>query len=183
MESPGGGYEDDFDDFDEGSSPSPCRKGPAKANSQGEFRNGFDKCHDDSGDDAYEEDFDDDGGQEDLPSSDGQEDLRVNPSSKDQSKPKTASVSVGIKAASKTQARETSESELFAADAAASSSKATTSENCVAGAEEHSGREVESVSWVEADYERDIELGDRIGGGGFALVYKGIFRGRSVYQI
>lgn len=34
--------------------------------------------------------------------------------------------------------------------------------------------------WTQIDFERDIEVGDRIGGGGVGIIYKGWFRDEPV---
>jgi predicted Ser/Thr protein kinase len=38
----------------------------------------------------------------------------------------------------------------------------------------------ETAGWTQIDFEKDIEVGDRIGGGGVGIIYKGWFRDEPV---
>ena len=42
------------------------------------------------------------------------------------------------------------------------------------------GKDACEASWETIDFERDVVLGEKIGGGGVGLIYEGTFRGQPV---
>ena len=47
------------------------------------------------------------------------------------------------------------------------------------GKEDFGPRAASSVSWPQIDFQRDVRLGAKIGGGGVGLVYEATFKGQA----
>ena len=158
MQSPGGGYEDDFDDFEE----SPKAKG-----AQRKATSGDDESKSRPLEDSYEDDFDDEAGGNDGRAEGKDEEVAERVSEKSLS----SSLSSSAPLASSSSTSQTSD--RVGAKAAATSSDSHKEVT-------RSAQTRAKPTWNEINFDRDVELGDRIGGGGFALVYKGWLRGRNV---